>query len=122
MLYKTRSEAVLKTIMEDIADEITDEEFYDVYDKACIDKHDFLFIDWAPKQHQFRRNFDEYLPVASDPAQNGRQVSEKSRRGASDGSDKQTRKGGHPAKEGKIARRVEGQISRGIGIGVPKLR
>lgn len=67
MLYKTRSESVLKTIMEDISDQITDEEFMQVYDSACVDKHDFLFIDWEPKKHRFRRNFDQYLPVASDP-------------------------------------------------------
>jgi len=47
MLYKTRSANVLKTIMEDISDQITDEEFFSVYEQACQDEHDFLFIDWA---------------------------------------------------------------------------
>lgn len=66
MLYKTRSSNVLKTIMQDISDQITDEEFFETYDKATEGEHDFLFIDWHPKKHRFRRNFNEYLPVASD--------------------------------------------------------
>jgi hypothetical protein len=115
MLYKTRSEMVLKTIMQDISDEITDEEFEDVYKRACVDKHDFLFIDWAPKQHRFRRNFDEYLPVASDPAQDGKSGTDK-------GGDKHKSGSNHSTKEGKIARRVEGEVGRGVGLSVPKLR
>ena len=72
MLYKTRSSNVLKTIMEDISDQITDEEFFSVYEQACQDEHDFLFIDWAPKKHRFRRCFHTYLPVASDAKTNGK--------------------------------------------------
>ena len=73
MLYKTRSSQVLKTIMEDISDQITDEEFFDVYEKATSQgDHDFLFIDWHPKKHSFRRCFNEHLLVASDAnLQNG---------------------------------------------------
>jgi hypothetical protein len=66
MLYKTRSSSVLKTIMEDISDQITDEEFFDTYNKATEGDHDFLFIDWHPKKHRFRKNFNEYIPVPSD--------------------------------------------------------
>lgn len=69
MLYKTRSSQVLKTIMEDISDSITDEEFFDAYEKATSQgDHDFLFIDWHPKKHRFRRCFNEYIPIASDAA------------------------------------------------------
>lgn len=113
MLYKTRSDAVLKTIMEDISDQITDEEFFDVYNRACQDEHDFLLIDWAPKRHRFRRNFDEYLPVASDP-DGGKHSSgsrNDGRRGQSD-----------PTEKGKITRRVESQVDRGTGNGISSIR
>lgn len=109
MLYKTRSEAVLKTIMEDISDQITDEEFLQVYNTACQDKHDFLFIDWEPKRHRFRRNFDEYLPVASDPTEDGNH-------------NKSRRKDHHPVTKGQITRRVEGQVGGRVGHSLPTIR
>lgn len=115
MLYKTRSEAVLKTIMEDISDQITDEEFMDVYDRACQDEHDFLFIDWAPKKHRFRRNFNEYLPVASDPKQDGNSNNRNDNKHSSKPPEGAT-------KGAKITRRVEGQISGRVGTGLPQSR
>ena len=80
MLYTTRSSNVSKTVMEDISDHITDEEFFAVYEQACQDEHDFLFIDWAPKKHRFKRCFDQYLYMASDAKING----DKSRRSGAD--------------------------------------
>lgn len=118
MLYKTRSDSVLKTIMEDISDQITDEEFFSVYDQACQDKHDFLFIDWEPKQHRFRRNFDQYLPVSSDPKDDG---SIKPNNTSQDRTE-QRRSTTAEAQKGKVTRRVEGKINRGAGYGVPSVR
>lgn len=106
MLYKTRSEPVLKTIMQDISDQITDEEFYSVYDQACQDKHDFLFIDWEPKKHRFRRNFDQYLPVSSDPTDGNNTTNPSKDRHR----DNIPRQSGYPtSKKGKVARRMEGE-------------
>lgn len=122
MLYKTRSQAVLKTIMEDISDQISDEEFMQVYEQACQDKHDFLFIDWEPKKHRFRRNFDEYLPVPSDPKPDGLSTDKGSgdRKGdrSGDGSDNKNAAG----QKGKVTRRVEGQISGRAGDRLPHAR
>lgn len=114
MLYKTRSAAVLKTIMEDISDQITDEEFMEVYETACQDKHDFLFIDWEPKRHRFRRNFDEYLPVASDPTPDGESKGT--------GTDVRRSDKTGETQKGKITRRVESQIGGGTRHGLPHAR
>lgn len=121
MLYKTRSAAVLKTIMEDISDSITDEEFDDVYNRACVDKHDFLFIDWEPKRHRFRRNFDEYLPVASDPTDDAGK-NEGHRSHAEGRSGERRDREDRASKERKIARAMESKISRGTGVGLPHAR
>jgi hypothetical protein len=107
MLYKTRSSNVLKTIMEDISDQITDEEFFSVYQQACQDEHDFLFIDWAPKKHRFRRCFDQYLPVSSDAKING----DKSRRSGADHPSERT--GEDSKQEGPHSRSMASKISRG---------
>ncbi len=116
MLYKTRSGAVLKTIMEDISDSITDEEFLNVYNAACKDKHDFLFIDWEPKKHRFRRNFDEYLPVASDP------VSDVTGAGRDPSAAGSRLEAGDQTAQGKIARGTKSEISRRAGFGLPSAR
>ncbi len=117
MLYKTRSATVLKTIMEDISDQITDEEFMQVYDQACQEKHDFLFIDWEPKLHRFRKNFDTFLPVASDPKPDG-----ESKQPAVEGKGDKRRRRDGTSQKGKITRRVESQIGGGAGHGVPRAR
>ena len=114
MLYKTRSGNVLKTIMEDISDQITDEEFMNVYGQACKEEHDFLFIDWHPKKHRFRRNFDQYLPVDSDP-----------KHGPSDTSKDRKESERHPsdkAKKRKASGSLEGALGRRVTAGVPAFR
>ena len=116
MLYKTRSSNVLKTIMEDISDQITDEEFFSVYEQACRDEHDFLFIDWAPKKHRFRRCFDQYLPVASDSKING----DKSRRSGADHTSERT--GQDTAKEGAYGRSLASKVGGRLPSGLPKPR
>lgn len=119
MLYKTRSENVLKTIMEDISDQITDEEFMQVYGAACQDKHDFLFIDWEPKKHRFRRNFDQYLPVDSDPASNGDSKPDSSNDQKSQ-PPRDPKKG--PFEAAKTPWGMEGQIGRRIKPRIPSTR
>ena len=116
MLYKTRSSNVLKTIMEDISDQITDEEFFQVYEQACREEHDFLFIDWAPKKHRFRRCFDQYLPVSSDASING----DKSRRSGADHPSERT--GDDPKQEGKAPVSMAHKIGRGSLGGISRPR
>jgi len=116
MLYKTRSSMVLKTIMQDNSDQITGEEFFSVYDSACQDEHDFLFIDWAPKKHRFRRCFNEYLPVASEAKING----DKSRRSGADHPSERT--GEDTNKEGTHRRSMASKVSRGSLGGLPRPR
>lgn len=116
MLYKTRSSNVLKTIMEDISDQITDEEFFAVYKQACQDEHDFLFIDWAPKKHRFRRCFDQYLPVASDAKING----DKSRRSGADHPSERTSE--DTGKERAYGRSLASKVGGRSAGGIPKPR
>ncbi len=116
MLYKTRSNNVLKTIMEDISDQITDKKIFSVYKQACQDEHDFLFIDWAPKKHRFRRCFDQYLPVSSDAKING----DKSRRS---GADHPSERSGEDSKQERpSSRSMASKISRGSLGGLSRPR
>ena len=65
ILFRTKNGNVLKDIFEEIADDITEEEFYEAYNIAIEgDEHAFLFIDFHPKkgkEFRFRKNFDEYI-------------------------------------------------------------
>lgn len=65
ILFRTKNGNVLKDIFEEIADDITEEEFYEAYNIAIEgDEHAFLFIDFHPKkgkEYRFRKNFDEYI-------------------------------------------------------------
>jgi hypothetical protein len=65
ILFRTKNGNVLKDIFEEIADDITEEEFYAAYNIAIEgDEHAFLFIDFHPKkgkEYRFRKNFDEYI-------------------------------------------------------------
>tara|TARA_R110000787_G_scaffold267217_1_gene373529 strand:+ start:328 stop:1245 length:918 start_codon:yes stop_codon:yes gene_type:complete len=66
ILFKTKNEKELDDIKDEFSGEVSKDTFQEIYNKAIIDPHDFLFIDLHKKPHQpsmFRRNFNEYLVV-----------------------------------------------------------
>ena len=66
LVFKNKSQVDLDMISLECAGEVDTETFYKLYNRAVIDPHDFLFIDFAKKSthpSMFRRNFDEWLVV-----------------------------------------------------------
>ena len=64
MVFKNKSLDELGLIALECAGEINEEEFFKLYDRAILEPHDFLMIDFARKKchpSMFRRNFDEWL-------------------------------------------------------------
>ena len=64
LVFKNKSQLDLDMIALECAGEVDTEEFYKLYERAIINPHDFLFIDFAKKNthpSMFRRNFDEWL-------------------------------------------------------------
>jgi hypothetical protein len=63
MLFKTKDSKELDDVAEECSGEISKEKFMEVYEEATEGEHNFLFIDFHPKQkHQmFRKRFDKYL-------------------------------------------------------------
>ena len=81
ILFQTKSEKELEDVAEEVGGEVDPLTFYNVYNRAIREKHDFLFIDLHKKDEHpsmFRRNFDEFLlydrcdsdevPVTAPPA------------------------------------------------------
>ena len=66
VLFVNKNQKMLRKIAEEIAGEVSPETFFEVYNQAMVDKHDFLFIDLHRKANHpspFRRNFDTFLIV-----------------------------------------------------------
>jgi hypothetical protein len=64
MVFKNKNMNELKAIASECAGEVSEESFFRLYDRAIMNPHDFLFIDFAKKKNHptmFRRNFDEWL-------------------------------------------------------------
>ena len=64
ILFQSKSEKEMEDIAEEVGGEVSAMQFYDVYNRAILEKHDFLFIDLHKKDEHpsmFRRNFDEFL-------------------------------------------------------------
>jgi hypothetical protein len=63
MLFKTKDSAELLDIQEECSGEISKEKFMEVYEEATQGDHNFLFIDFSPKEKykMFRKNFNIYL-------------------------------------------------------------
>ena len=64
ILFQTKSEKELQDVAEEVGGEVSTLQFYEVYNRAVRERHDFLFIDLHKKDSHpsmFRRNFDEYL-------------------------------------------------------------
>ena len=64
ILFQTKSEKELEDVAEEVGGEVDPLTFYNVYNRAIREKHDFLFIDLHKKDEHpsmFRRNFDEFL-------------------------------------------------------------
>jgi len=64
LVFKNKNINELKAISSECAGEVDEEQFFKLYDRAIIEPHDFLFVDFAKKKSHpsmFRRNFDEWL-------------------------------------------------------------
>lgn len=64
MVFKNKSMVELDAISLEASGEVSKEQFFKLYDRAIIEPHDFLFIDFAKKKSHpsmFRRNFNEWL-------------------------------------------------------------
>eukprot|EP00976_Prorocentrum_cordatum_P101210 1192530-Prorocentrum_minimum.AAC.2 len=64
LVFKNKNINELKAISQECAGEVDEEQFFKLYEKAIIESHDFLFIDFAKKTNHpsmFRRNFNEWL-------------------------------------------------------------
>jgi hypothetical protein len=64
LVFKNKNQKELDLIAEECSGEINTEQFFELYDKAIQEPHDFLFIDFAKKREHpsmFRRNFNEWL-------------------------------------------------------------
>lgn len=64
VLFQSKSEKELEDVAEEVGGEVSALQFYEVYNRAILERHDFLFIDLHKKEEHpsmFRRNFDEYL-------------------------------------------------------------
>ena len=64
MVFRNKNMKELQLIAEEASGEVSTEEFFDIYDRAIREPHDFLFIDFAKKKEHpsmFRRNFNEWL-------------------------------------------------------------
>eukprot|EP00959_Pyramimonas_sp_CCMP1952_P302310 6325514-Pyramimonas_sp.AAC.1 len=64
LVFKNKNINELKAISAECAGEVDEEQFFKLYERAIIEPHDFLFIDFAKKKSHpsmFRRNFNEWL-------------------------------------------------------------
>ena len=64
VLFKTKDKKTLKEIAEEVAGEVDEETFLNVYQRATDEPHSFLFIDLNKKKEHlsmFRKNFNEYI-------------------------------------------------------------
>ena len=64
ILFQSKSEKELEDVAEEVGGEVSSLQFYDVYNRAIRETHDFLFIDLHKKDEHpsmFRRNFNEFL-------------------------------------------------------------
>ena len=62
-LFRTKNKNELHEVMEEAAGEVAPETFLRVYDQAVQDKHDFLMVDFHPRDPsmQFRRGYNEII-------------------------------------------------------------
>lgn len=67
ILFRTKNKDELDQVCAECAGEIDEDTFIDVYNAAVKDKHDFMFIDFHPKDPslQFRRGYNEALLMPS---------------------------------------------------------
>eukprot|EP00959_Pyramimonas_sp_CCMP1952_P400639 8394705-Pyramimonas_sp.AAC.1 len=64
LVFKNKNINELKAISSECAGEVDEEQFFKLYERAILEPHDFLFIDFAKKKNHpsmFRRNFNEWL-------------------------------------------------------------
>ena len=64
ILFKTKSEKELQEIAEEVSGEVSEKTFYDVYNQAIQESHDFLMVDLHKKSSHpsmFRRNLNEFI-------------------------------------------------------------
>ena len=64
MLFRNKNQKMLNEVSEELAGEVSPAVFFQVYNAAIRDKHDFLFIDLHLKDEHpsiFRRNLDTFL-------------------------------------------------------------
>lgn len=63
---------VIEGIAKEQSDDCAKEDFIELYHQALQDEdHGFICIDFHPKQHRFRKGFDQYIPFPGDPALKG---------------------------------------------------
>jgi len=64
LVFKSKSIKELQNISQEVEGEVSQDQFFDVYEQAIQEQHDFLFIDLhRKKQHpsMFRRNMNTFL-------------------------------------------------------------
>ena len=64
ILFANKNLKMLTEVAEELAGEVAPEVFFNVFNQAMRDKHDFLFIDLHRKPNHpsaFRRNLDTFL-------------------------------------------------------------
>ena len=66
LVFKMKDRKELQQVYENVAGELSEEEFYKAYDHATEEAHSFLLIDFHKKPEQpscFRKRFDEYIVI-----------------------------------------------------------
>lgn len=64
LVFRNKNMKELQLIAEECSGEISTEQFFNIYNRAIQNQHDFLLIDFHPKKEHpsnFRRNFNEFL-------------------------------------------------------------
>jgi hypothetical protein len=72
-LWRTKNKKELEDISQEMSGEVSQEDFYKLYEYATEGHHDFLFIDLHPKDNhpsQFRKNFNEFLILDNNKVNN----------------------------------------------------
>jgi hypothetical protein len=67
MLFTNKSKTVRREIAEELASHITVEQFEAIWDYACQEPHDFLYINYDDPENRFKRNFNEVIKIKSHP-------------------------------------------------------
>jgi len=65
MLFTNKSKQVRREIAEELASHITVEQFEAIWDYACQEPHDCLYINYDDPRNRFKRNFNEIIKIKS---------------------------------------------------------